>query len=276
MLLCSPETAFINDASIARQWRALNYIGPPDYGRALEEFAAFTELLQSFGIAIGYMPANPRLDLDSIYVRDASVVTPAGMILGRMGKGMRAAEPEVAGVHYQSVGLAVVGAINGTGLLEGGDVVWFDQHTVAVGRGYRTNDEGIRQLEQLLGPEVQVIVVPLPHWKGEIDVFHLMSIISPLDSDLALAYSPLMPVPFRELLLERGIRLLEVPDDEFESLGCNVLAVAPRSCLMLAGNPGTRRVLQAAGVEVNEYVGREISTKGCGGPTCLTRPLWRG
>jgi N-dimethylarginine dimethylaminohydrolase len=161
-------------------------------------------------------------------------------------------------------------------MLEGGDVVWFDDRTVAVGRGYRTNAEGIRQFAESLGPAVGVIIVPLPHCRGPQDVFHLMSILSPVDEQLAVVYSPLMPVPFREWLLERGMRLVEVPEAEFESMGANVLALAPRRVVMLEGNPVTTARLEAAGVEVLTYGGSEISLKGGGGPTCLTRPLTRG
>ena len=169
-----------------------------------------------------------------------------------------------------------MGAIEAPGQLEGGDVLWLDARTVAVGRGYRTNDAGIAQLRALLADDVdEVIVVPLPHWRGAGDVFHLMSIISPVDRDLAVVYSPLLPVPFREHLLERGIELVEVPDEEFDTMGANVLAIAPRRCVMVAGNPVTRARLERAGAEVLEYDGSEISLKGGGGPTCLTRPLRR-
>jgi N-dimethylarginine dimethylaminohydrolase len=115
----------------------------------------------------------------------------------------------------------------------------------------------------------------LPHWRGRSDVMHLMSLLSPLDHDLALVYSPLLPVPFREWLLDRGLTLVEVPDAEFESMGTNVLALAPRQCVMLAGNGRTRAALEQAGCDVIEYQGDEISVKGAGGPTCLTRPLVR-
>jgi N-dimethylarginine dimethylaminohydrolase len=154
--------------------------------------------------------------------------------------------------------------------------VWLDRRTLAVGRGYRTNDVGIAQLRALLGDAIdELVVVHLPHWRGAGDVFHLMSIISPVDPDLAVVYSPLMPVAFRERLLDRGMTLVEVPDDEFESMGANVLALGSRRCVMLAGNPRTRARLEAAGVDVVEYEGMEISRKGGGGPTCLTRPLRR-
>jgi len=214
--------------------------------------------------------------LDSIYVRDASVVCDRGAILCSMGKVARRMEPEALSRAYGALGVPLAGAIEGTGRVEGGDVAWVRPGTLAVGRGYRTNDEGIRQLSTLVDDVVdEVLVVPLPHWRGPGDVFHLMSIFSPLADDLALVYSPLMPVTFRDALLERGVDLVEVPEEEFDSMACNVLAVAPRVVVALEGNPETRRRLERGGVEVHTYAGVEISAKGWGGPTCLTRPLER-
>jgi N-dimethylarginine dimethylaminohydrolase len=160
--------------------------------------------------------------------------------------------------------------------LEGGDVAWLDNKTLAVGHTYRTNEEGIRQLTNLLSPlGVKVMSVPMPHYKGPSDVFHLMSVLSPVDKNLAVVYSPLIPIVFRNELIARGYELVEVPDEEFDSMGCNVLALAPRVCLMVKGNPITKSRLEKAGCEVIEYLGAEISVKGCGGPTCLTRPVMR-
>jgi N-dimethylarginine dimethylaminohydrolase len=274
--LRSARDAFGGPERIAREWQALGFGGPPDYARALDQYAAFEALIRASGAGIDWLPADPGLTLDAIYVRDASIVTPRGIVLCRMGKPAREGEPEAAGRAFRALGLDVAGAIDAPGQLEGGDVVWFDERTVAVGRGYRTNDEGIRQLRRHLGPGVDLVVVPLPHHRGPADVFHLMSILSPVDRDLAVAYSPLMPVPFREWLCDRGIRLVEVPDEEFALMGANVLAVATRRCVMLKGNPVTRARLEAAGAEVFTYEGSEISLKGGGGPTCLTRPLARG
>ena len=203
-------------------------------------------------------------------------MTDRGLVFCRMGKRVRAAEPKTQALACAALpSTPVAGDIFDPGVLEGGDVIWLDGHTLVVGRGYRTNDEGIRQLRALIPPDTELIVVPLPHWRGAGDVMHLMSLISPIDRDLALVYSRLLPVPFRELLLHRGIGLIEVPDEEFDSMGGNVLALAPRRCLMLAGNPLTRAALERAGADVLVYEGKEISIKGAGGPTCLTRPLAR-
>ncbi len=274
VLLKHARHAFANPDRVEDQWESLNYLGRPDYEVACGESDAFAEILGGLGVDVEWMPAEDT-GMDSLYVRDAAVVTDRGVILCNMGKATRRPEPAAQRGVFEALGILVLGAIQGEGRLEGGDVTWLGDSTLAVGRGYRTNDEGIAQLTELLGPDVEVVVVPLPHWRGPADVFHLMSVISPLADDLALVYSPLLPVPFREMLLERGIALVEVPDEEFDSMGGNVLAVATRVAVAMEGNPETRRRMEAVGVEVHLYSGAEISAKGCGGPTCLTRPLER-
>jgi N-dimethylarginine dimethylaminohydrolase len=276
VLVKHTSAAFADPTALAAEWRQLNFTAAPDRAAALVEYQAFLDLLTDAGVRISCLPHDPSVTIDSLYVRDASIVSPAGMILASMGKPARRSEPVAQARAFAELGIPVVGAIEPPGQLEGGDLVWLDPRTVAVGLGYRTNAEGIRQLERLLAPFIdECIVVPLPHWRGSGDVFHLMSILSPVDQDLAVVYSPLMPVVFRNLLLGRGYRLVEVPDREFESMGANVLALAPRRCVMLDGNPQTRADLEAAGAEVLVYRGDEISVKGGGGPTCLTRPIRR-
>ena len=225
---------------------------------------------------IHFLPQHNQTGLDSIYAHDPVIVTNRGAILGNMGKALREGEPAVVGDFLPQIGVPILGTITGKGRLEGGDVVWVEEKTIAVGQGYRTNAEGIRQLKELTADFVdEIITVPMPHWQGPDSVLHLMSFISPIDTDLAVVYSKLMPVFFRQWLIERDIKLLEVPDNEYETMACNILAVAPRKCIMLSGNPYTKSMLEAEGVEVWEYRGEEISQKGCGGPTCLTRPILR-
>jgi len=274
VLLKHPRAAFVNQDRISAQWKALNYGGPPDFVRACAESDALAALLEGLGVVVEWMPEED-IGMDSLYVRDASLVTNSGAILCRMGKHARAQEPARQGLEYAELGIHVTGQIEGHGTVEGGDVTWLSPNRMAVGRGYRTNQDGIDQLRTLLEGDVELIEVPLPHWKGTGDVFHLMSMISPLAEDLLLVYSPLLPVPFRETLLDRDFSFVEVPTAEFESMGCNVLAVAPRVAVAMEGNPETRRRMEAAGVEVHSYHGDEISFKGCGGPTCLTRTLER-
>jgi arginine deiminase len=276
ILLKRPQEAFLSDEAIDEQWPELNYLGPPDFQRAVGEYERFVELLGTHVQEIHYLPQHDQTGLDSIYVHDPVVMTSAGAVLCNMGKDKRRGEPAALEEFLSGLGIPILGSISGEGLLEGGDVVLFDPKTLAVGEGYRTNKEGIRQLIGLTEDFISDIqVVPLPHWQGPGEVLHLMSIISPVDHDLAVVYSRLMPVPFREWLIRRGVKLLDVPDTEFETMGCNVLAVSPRKCIILSGNPRTRHLLENENVEVLEYKGEEISKKGAGGPTCLTRPLWR-
>jgi len=275
VLLKHARDAFRDSATVNAAWRGLNYLAPPDPARAAAEYDRFAALLEEMGARIHWMPPDEVTGLDSLYVRDASIASSRGMILCNMGKAARSTEPPAQAESFREIGIPVAGAVTGDGTIEGGDVVWLDRTTLAVGRGYRTNDEGIRQVRGILGEEIDVVVAHLPHWRGPADVFHLMSILSPIDDDLALVYSPLLPVAFRELLLSRGFGLVEVPDEEFESMGCNVLALGPRRCLMLDGNPVTRGRLEKAGAQVAVFAGEEICRKGSGGPTCLTRPILR-
>ncbi len=276
VLLKHPRDAFGDQAGVDAQWRDLNYLGPPDFERACRDYDRFVELLARSGAGLLFLPPHDDTGLDSIYTHDPAVVSNKGLVLGNMGKAERAGEPAALGEFCRVHDIPILGAIMGEGRLEGGDVLWLDERTVAVGEGYRSNAEGIRQLGMLLGGLVDsVIPVPLPHWNGAHDVLHLQSMISLVDHDLAVVYSRLMPVPFRQYLLSSGMQLIEVPDREYDTMACNVLAVAPGKCIMIAGNPVTRERLESAGVEVRTYDGREISAKGAGGPTCLTRPLLR-
>ncbi len=276
VLLKHPRDAWRSREGIQSEWRALRYAGEPDFVRGAAEYEHLVELLAADGAELLFLPPDDRTGLDSIYARDAALATDGGLILCRMGKARRAGEPAAAGDFCRAAGLPVLGTIEAPGTVEGGDVLWLDRRTLAVGRGYRTNAEGIRRLRDLLRAQaIEVIEIPLPHGNGPDDVLHLMSLISPVDVSTLLVSSRFLPVPGRETLLGQGFRLLEVPAEEYETMGGNVLAVAPGRCVALAGNPKTRGILEAAGIEVREYEGREISLKGAGGPTCLTRPLLR-
>jgi N-dimethylarginine dimethylaminohydrolase len=276
VMLKRPAEAYGDQARIAAEWRALNYLGETDFATAREQHAAFAGCLSQAGAEICYLPAAANTGLDSVYVRDPLVMARRGAVVCQMGKPARSGEPAAMAAYLGEMGVPIIGAITGEGRLEGGDVTWLDARTVAVGQGYRSNAEGLRQLRQLLGDEVDdVIPVPLPHWTGPDDCLHLMSILSMVDRDLAVVYSRLMPVPFRQALLARSVQLVDVSDAEYDSMACNVLALAPRRCVMLAGNPITQARLEAAGARVSTYPGSDISIKGSGGPTCLTQAFWR-
>lgn len=270
------KNAFVSDIHLREQWKGLNYLSQPDFDAAKYEYEVFEKCFIDENIELHYFPYDASVKIDSIYCRDAAIATDFGMILCNMGKLDRINEPLSQRQVFIENDIPVLGKIKAPGTLEGGDVAWLDKNTLAVGHTYRTNEEGITQLKQLLEPKgIEIIVADLPHYKGQQDVFHLMSILSPVDKDLAVVYSPLMPIKFRNELLKRGFEFIEVPDDEFESMGCNVLAISPRQCIMVKGNPITKKRLEDAGCNVKTYKGNEISVKGGGGPTCLTRPLLR-
>lgn len=271
-----PSEAFISQDHLAQNWAAYNYTSCPDYAEAVKEYEAFEAVLRKHVPNVDYLPQSDLTGLDSLYAHDSVKITRDGAILLKSGKTLRQGEAQAMKQVLSEKGIPVLGELTGEARADGGDIVWLDERTIAVARGYRTNDEGIRQLRELTAGLVdEFIVVQLPHGNGPDECLHLMSFISMVDQNLAVVYSPLMPVFFRQLLLERGIKLIEVPEDEYNNLGCNVLALAPRIAMIPASNPQTKAGLEAEGVTVYEYKGDEISFKGTGGPTCLTCPVER-
>ncbi|MBA3690445.1 MAG: arginine deiminase [Actinobacteria bacterium] len=257
-------------------WRAYGWRAAPDPSRAVDEHAAFRALLAEAGAEIVLGEAATPDDPDAIYAYDPSLITDAGAILLRPGKPERRGEAAAAESDLAAAGVPIHARMIEPGTAECGDMFWLDPATLLVGVGYRTNPAGVEQLRTFLSSDVEVVVFDLPHLRGPEACLHLMSFISPLAPDLAVGYLPMMPVRLVHLVRDRGITLVEVPDEEFDSMGPNVLATAPRRALALEGNPETRRRMEAAGVDVSTYAGSEISRKGDGGPTCLTKPLARG
>jgi dimethylargininase len=254
-------------------WRELGWRGEPDPARIAAEHESFCGRLADAGAEVVLSDGDAG-NLDAIYTFDPLLVTDGGALLLMPGKPGRRREPAALVPSLAAAGIPVAGRLGDDELAEGGDTLWLDERTLLVGRSYRTNDAGIEALRRELHG-VEVHAFDLPHLRGAGEVLHLLSLISPLADDLAVVYLPLLPARLVELLAARGIELVEVPEDEFESMGPNVLALAPRVALVVDGNPRTRKRLERAGCEVLVYAGRELS-KGDGGPTCLTRPLLRG
>jgi N-dimethylarginine dimethylaminohydrolase len=255
------------------RWRDFGWRAEPDAGAIADEHAALCDLLAGAGAEIVLaeepVPGNP----DAIYAYDPVLIGSDGALLLRIGKAGRLPEAEALAAPLTAAGILIAGRMDAPATADGGDMFWLDERTLLVGRGYRTNDAGVAWIREAL-PDSEVLAFDLPHLNGRSEVLHLMSLVSPLANDLVVAYLPLLPVRLVELLESRGIEIVEVPEEEFESMGPNVLALAPRVALALKRNAETRRRLERAGVEVLTYEGQELS-KGDGGPTCLTRPLAR-
>ncbi len=269
VLVKRPDEAF--GGADPERW---HYTSRPDLDEARREHDALVKILEDAGAEVIDHPEPQPDRADSIFVFDPALVTDRGAVILRMGKELRRGEEEAMARRFQEIGVPILAELHGEATAEGGDLLWIDSKTLAVGQGFRTNAEGLRQLRGIL-TGVEVLAVDLPYFTGPEACLHLLSLISIVDRDLAVVYPPLMPVTFWQTLQDRGFRLVEVPEEEFATMGPNVLALAPRKCLMVEGNPVTRRRLEEAGCEVLTYRGREISLKAEGGPTCLTRPIWR-
>jgi N-dimethylarginine dimethylaminohydrolase len=244
---------------------------------AQAEHDAFTATLRAFGTEVIVQPEAQPDRADAIFVHDPALVTDAGAIILRMGKALRVGEEAAMAATFTALDIPILAHLEAPALAEGGDLMWLDPQTLAAGVGFRTNLEGVAQLRAALTPlGVQVLTVDLPYYQGPDACLHLMSLISMIADDLAVVYRPLLAVSFLQELDRRGVRLIDVPEAEFLTMGTNVLALAPNECLMLEGNPITQAALSAAGCEVRTYRGNEISLKAEGGATCLTRPILRG
>jgi dimethylargininase len=255
-------------------WREYGWRAEPNVARLVEEHEAFCTALAAGGAEVVVADTSVPTDPDAIYVFDPAIVSDRGAIVLRPGKDGRLVESEAIAADLEHAGVPIAARLEPPAAADGGDTIWLDESTLLAGRGYRTNDDGIHALRKAL-PGVDVLAFDLPHLHGSEVVLHLLSLLSPLDDDLVVAYQPLLPVRLVQLLQELEIRIVEVPDEEFETMGPNVLALAPRAGLALEGNVETRKRLERAGVDVSVYHGDEISRKGDGGPTCLTRPLLR-
>ncbi len=256
-----------------------HYAKPLDRNRLLQQYGAFTDLVEKSGANIEWMASNQSL-ADSVFTYDPSLVIADGAVVLRPGKQLREPEAQLHQQFYERLGVPLLGTITAPGTVEGGDCFWIDDQTMAVGRGFRSNQEGISQLKRILAVHgVTVESFDLPVWDGDSACLHLMSLVSPLDHDLALVYRRLLPVALYQLLCERGVSCLEAPDQEFaasKGLNLNVLATAPRQCIAVAGFPETAGLMSEAGCEVSLFAADDLCIPCEGGPTCMTRPILRG
>lgn len=261
-----------------------HYAEQPYLPLAQQEHDAFVNTLLGHGVEVVYhdapLPAPGGLSpgyADAIFVHDPVLMTDRGAVILRMGKSLRRGEEEAMARTLERLDVPVHYRLWGEATAEGGDLLWLDERTLCAGLGFRTNAAGLAQLgEALSGSGVELVPVQLPYFEGPEACLHLMSLISLIDTDLAVVYQPLLPVPFYQLLQSRGIELIDVSDEEFATMGTNVLAIGPRNCLMLDHNRETMAALEEAGCRVATYRGDEMSLKAEGGATCLTRPILRG
>jgi dimethylargininase len=251
---------------------AHGFLLPVDLAAAQREHEAYVDLLVQLGVEVHILDVQTD-DPDLVYTFDPLLVTDRGAIPLRPGKPNRRGEPALLEAWTSAAGMPTLGRIEAPGTVEGGDTFWLRPDLLCIGRSLRTNDAGARQLAEIVGGDVRIFDVP--YWRGDAELVHLLSVISPVTDELAVIYPPLLPAGLWELLGELGVRTITVPDDEYPTLACNVLAVRPGVLVMADGNPLTQVALEAAGCEVHTYPAAEIGINGSGGPTCLTRPILR-
>lgn len=271
VLVRAPDQSFaVTDPKL---W---HYTGTPDLNQAIVEHKDFVKTLKDHGIEIIYHKRKLEGLADSIFVHDPALMTDHGAIILKMGKKLREGEPGGLKEHFKETGIPILAQLTGDATAEGGDCLWLDSKTLLIGRGYRTNQEGVDQIRTALVPHgVQVLAFDLPYDQGQDACLHLQSLISLVDEKTAVVFRKLMPVALVQLLEKKGFTLIEAPEEEYHTMATNILALAPKLCLTIEGNPKTKEKLEQAGIKVLTYKGNEISLKAEGGATCLTRPILR-
>lgn len=277
VMVCSPRTSGWNRPERVARWRDLGFLHQPNFEEAQAQHEALCRELESAGAEVVELPPANELTLDAVYVHDASFPTDFGLIALRPGKVNRVTERKQHSAFCQLLGIPTLAKITAPATVEAGDIVWLDPRTLLVGRGYRTNSEGIAQLRSLLAPkDIKVISAALPHSGGPATCLHLMSLMSLLDAHTTLVDLPWLAVETVELLKSHEFNFIEIDSSERETLACNVLALGEKRLLALEENVKTNEKLRAAGFDVRTFPGSELCINGGGGPTCLTRPLLRG
>lgn len=268
VLLKRPDRAF----GAAFDDPAHGFLHRVDLPEAQREHDAFVALLESLGVTVHILDAETDSP-DLIYTYDPMLVTDRGVIPLRSGKANRMGEEQPMEAWAKAAGIPTLGRIEAPGTVDGGDTFWLTPDILCIGRSLRTNRSGAAQLASIVGGRIEIFDVP--YGNGPDECLHLLSVISPVAEDAAVVYLPLLPAALWELLAEMEIRMIPIADDEFESQACNLLAVRSGVVVMVEGNPKTRAILEGEGIEVHTFSGREISVNGSGGPTCLTRPVFR-
>jgi dimethylargininase len=253
-----------------------HYTSAPNLEQAQTHHDEFTSILKQHGAEVIYHEEELANLADAIFVYDPVFVTPYGSIVLQVGKDLRRGEEEPLSKKLESIGVPILGKLTGSARAEGGDMFWLDETTLAIGLGFRTNAEGVEQIKGMLEPHgINVITTELPYGDGPAACLHLMSLISLVDTDLAVVYPKFIGTPFWQELERRNFKFITVSDQEFLTQATNVLTLSPRVVIMPEKNPETKAKLERAGCTVYTYPCSELTFKAEGGPTCLTRPVLR-
>lgn len=224
---------------------------PVDPVLALRQWEAYVQVLRDHGWHT--VEAAPADDCpDAVFVEDAVVMFRNVALLARPGAGVRRAEVPGTRAAVEAFGCSV-NEIREPGTLDGGDVLKVGD-TLYVGRGGRTNAEGIRQLRAAFEPlGARVIAVPVSR------VLHLKSAVTALPDGTVIGHPPLVDDP------AAFTRFLPVPEES----GAHVVLLGGGTLLMAASAPRSAELFadlgyQPAVVDISEFEKLE----GC--VTCLS------
>ena len=249
----------------------------PDPAALERQHAAFVELLDGLGVEVEVADALDG-QVDAVYMHDPLIMSGARRHPAQHGQaGPHArARPRRGGARGGSTSPCSARS-KATPTPTAATASGSTTRRRAIGLGYRTNRKGAARAAGAAGarghPRRDLRHAARPGRRRTCCTCSRSC--SAATESLFVVFEPLAPVRLLQDIQERGIEYIAIDHDSYLAMGCNILAVRAGVVVMVDGVPAVRRALEAAGVEVHAYDGRDLSLKGDGGPTCLTAPLLR-
>jgi N-dimethylarginine dimethylaminohydrolase len=250
------------------RWKAVM-----DSVKACEQHDAMAEVYRSCGADVFYVEEQREDRPNAIYMRDNVLGTPEGAIICRQATAFRRGEEQAVALSVSKIGCPVIRTISGKGIFEGACGLWIDRETIILGTGVRSNEEGVRQVEDVLRAMgvVNILRFQIP-WGHA----HLDGLMNPVDKKKILIFPWQVPYDVVDALIRMGFKIIEAPslEEVKQGFAINLVALEPGRVLAAKGNPKTKAVLEHNGIEVLEVEVDELM-KGFGSLHCMTAPLAR-
>ena len=242
----------------------------PDLASMQEQHDGLVAALREEGVEVAFLDRCAPERMKSCYTRDSVIAVDGGAIVTRLGPPIRRGEEAPVTETLARLGMPILRTIHGTGIVEGGSFAWINPKTAVIGVSSRVNDEGARQVGEVLRTMgVELIIVPLTGYRLHIDGNFCM-----IDVDTAIINPTQLPFWFLEKLKEMKIRTVEVCHEDMAGI-INCLAVRPGRLLMPEGvSARTREKLDRLQISIRVVPYDKVALGG-GGIHCSTGPLVR-
>jgi N-dimethylarginine dimethylaminohydrolase len=250
------------------------HLRPIDHPALTREYAAIISAFEAQGITVSLIDpaptdADPWCRYNMMYCRDLFFMTPQGAIVSNMANCVRAGEPFYAARTLAALGIPVLHSVTGEGRFEGADALWLRDDLVLVGVGNRTNQDGYRQIREVLAGQ-GVACVALP--SSQVTTQHLLGSVQIVDRELALVRHQIIAPEVVSFLEEQHFNVARIPENREirERQAMNIVTVAPRTVFMTAGCPEMKELYLQLGLAIAAELELTQLINGAGGLACAT------